>query len=117
MSGTDGDVGHSIVVVSPSYITGTGDHSHCIMIMFGIYNTKVVCKMTDTHDRIPASRQFHHLALRPCLPSVVTRGGQVFTFHSFQKSGAEWIHTQCNSTGGTLNQAPSGFLMISNNFL
>ena len=91
MSGTDGDVGHSIVVVSPSYITGTGDHSHCIMIMFGIYNTKVVCKMTDTHDRIPASRQFHHLS--PCLPSVVTRRGQVFTFHSFQKSGAEWIHT------------------------
>ena len=62
MSGTDGDVGHSIAVVSPSYITNTGDHSHCIMIMFGIYNTKVVCKMTDTEDRIPASRQFHHLS-------------------------------------------------------
>ena len=39
MSGTDGDVGHSIAVVSPSYITG--DHNYCIMIMFGfgIYNT------------------------------------------------------------------------------
>ena len=46
MSGTDGDVGHSIAVVSPSYITG--DHNHCIMIMFGIYNTMSV--VTRTHN-------------------------------------------------------------------